>query len=104
MLIAETGATNGLDLYAEQGGALHRLIGRTVAGLDDPSFFAARSGHEQPWGETLNAAKVAWMEPYYARFKNPTLVKWMRKFRPLKHTRQGGNLTLLFGAKELAVE
>jgi poly(beta-D-mannuronate) lyase len=104
VLIAETGARNGIDLYAEQGGALHRLIGRTVAGLDDPSFFAARSGYEQRWGGTLNAAKLAWMEPYYARFKDPAVVKWIRRFRPLGHTRQGGDLTLLFGRKKLVVE
>jgi poly(beta-D-mannuronate) lyase len=104
VLIAETGARNGLDLYAEQGGALHRLIGRTVAGLDDPSFFAARSGYEQQWGGTLNAAKLAWMEPYYARFKDRTMIKWIRKFRPLGHTRQGGDQTLLFGTKKLTAE
>ena len=102
VLIAETGAANGLDLYAERGGALHRLIGRTVAGLDDPSFFAARSGHEQQWGGTLNAAKVAWMEPYFARFKDAELVVWIRRLRPLRDTRQGGNLTVLYGVKDLA--
>ena len=47
---------------------------------------------------------VAWMEPYYGRFRDPTLIKCMRKFRLLKHTRQGGNLTLLFGVKEMTVE
>ncbi len=104
VLIAETGARNGLDLYTEQGGALHRLIRRTVAGLDDPSFFAARSGYKQQWRGTLNAAKLAWMEPYYARFKDPTMIKWIRKFRPLSHTRQGGDQTLLFGMKKLTAE
>jgi poly(beta-D-mannuronate) lyase len=104
VLIAETGARNGLNLYAEQGGALHRLIERTVAGLDDPSFFAARSGYKQQWGRTLNAAKLAWMEPYYARFKDPAMIKWIRKFRPLGHTRQGGDQTLLFGIKKLPAE
>ena len=101
VLIAETGARNGLDLYGERDGALHRLIRRTVASLDDPSFFSQRSGYDQDWVGNLDGGKIAWMEPFYTRFKDPALATWMRRFRPLKSTRQGGNLTVLYGVKDL---
>jgi hypothetical protein len=44
------------------------------------------------------------MEPYCARFKERAMIKWMRDFRSLAHTRQGGDLSLLYGVKELAAE
>jgi poly(beta-D-mannuronate) lyase len=36
---AELARGQGADLYAEQGGALSRLVNRVVDSLDDPSFF-----------------------------------------------------------------
>jgi hypothetical protein len=41
------------------------------------------------------------MEPYYARFRDATLEKWLQRFRPMKNRRLGGDMTLLFGVTDL---
>jgi poly(beta-D-mannuronate) lyase len=47
IILAELGAANGLDLYAEQNGAIHRLVNFCVAGMEDPVSLEARSGAAQ---------------------------------------------------------
>jgi len=98
ILIAETGTRNGIPLYDGRGGALHRLARRSIEALDDPIFFQRATGHVQDWVGELSGDKLAWMEPYYARHPQGNLKKWIRRFRPLKNPRLGGDLTLLYGA------
>lgn len=95
--IAELAARNGLDLYGERDGALHRLVRRTLEGLDDPSFFAKKTGKKQSWVGRLSGGKLAWLEIYHARFPSAASRRWVRRFRPLKNRRAGGNATLLWG-------
>jgi poly(beta-D-mannuronate) lyase len=38
IMMAELGEANGIDLYSENGGALHRLVKFCVAGLEDPAI------------------------------------------------------------------
>ena len=99
VLIAELGTRNGIDLYEARDGALKRLIKRTAAGLADPAFFTEKTGKTQSWVGKLNGSKLAWMEPYYARFRDPVLAPWIKRFRPMKNRRIGGNATLLYGTK-----
>lgn len=98
VLVAETLAANGQELSASEEAALRRLVRRTAAGLDDPSFFQARSGAVQEPG-VFSGRDLAWMEPCYARLREPSLVKWIARFRPMRNRRLGGDLTLLFGAE-----
>ena len=95
--IAELGARNGLDLYGARDGALHRLVRRTLDGLGDPSFFADATGKKQSWVGRLSGGKLAWLEIYHARFPSAASRRWVRRFRPLKNRRAGGNATLLWG-------
>jgi poly(beta-D-mannuronate) lyase len=101
VLIAELGRRNGSDLYEANDGALKRLIKRTTEGLADPGYFAEKTGKNQNWVGKLNGSKLAWMEPYYARFRDPAIRPWIKRFRPLKNRRIGGDATLLYGVKEL---
>jgi poly(beta-D-mannuronate) lyase len=97
VLIAETAARNGIDLYGERDGALHRLIRRTLEGLDDPSFFERESGHSQNWvGTSVNGNKLAWLVPYHHRFPGPATEKWLARFDKFRDRRLGGDLKLLF--------
>jgi len=96
VFIAETAARNGVDLYAENGGALQRLVARVVGSLDDPAYFERLTGAPQQWIGTLNGGKLTWMEPFYARFHDARLRPWLDRFRPLKNRRTGGNATLLY--------
>ena len=79
---------------------MKRLINRTVSGLADSAWFAEKTGKTQSWVGRLNGGKLAWMEPYYARFRDPALLPWINRFRPMKNRRVGGNATLLYGATE----
>ncbi|HEX2559475.1 alginate lyase family protein [Phenylobacterium sp.] len=103
-MLAEIGARNGRSLYDVHGGALHRLVRFTLAGIENPERIAQRAGAEQePLGRNggpFDAGDVAWLEIYDARYRdrNP----WMRRMtelRPLTLTRLGGDLTLLFSGQ-----
>ena len=96
--LAELGARNGQDLYAENGSALDRLIGLTLAGLADPAVFAKLTGKKQDLVGELEGGDLAWMEPFYTRFGRADLKAWIERFRPMRNTRLGGNLTLMYGA------
>lgn len=99
--LAELGMRNGHDLYAEGNGALDRLIGVALAGLADPKVFEKRTGKKQDLVGELEGGDLAWMEPYYARFGRADLKPWIGKYRPMRNTRLGGNLTLMYGAERL---
>lgn len=63
--LAELGASRGEDWYALNDGALHRLVAKTIAGLEDPSIFDKLAGVAQQRPIKLGAG---WIELYRARF------------------------------------
>lgn len=101
VMVAELGAANGLDLYAENDGALRRLVGRTVEGLHDPSHFERLTGTTQDLVGARSGWNVAWAEVWYARFRDPAVVPLLRRYRPARNTWLGGDATLAFGVKDL---
>jgi poly(beta-D-mannuronate) lyase len=101
VLIGEVAAQNGIDLYGEGGGAIHRLAGRVIDSLDDPVFFERAAGVQQDWVGELNGGSLAWTEPYFARFGNQRLVPWLLRLRPMRTPWFGGDATLLFGVPQI---
>ena len=101
VLIAETLEKNGNDPFSWGDGALHMLVKRTVAGLDDPSYFERLAHAKQDLGGIFNGFDLAWMESYYARFRDTSLEKWIHRLRPMKNRWLGGDMTLLFGIRDL---
>ena len=101
VMIAEIGAANGLFLYPESDGALHRLVARTVSGMMDPSYFerAAHAGQGTP----PRGGELGWAEPYLRRFPDADLPReWTERIaraRPVVYPRLGGNLTALYAAR-----
>ena len=93
--IAETGEVNGVALYREHDSALLRLIDRTLSGLDDPSWFAAKAGAPQLLESAVSSANLAWLEFYNRRFADPRAERWLQELRPMRQRRLGGNLTAL---------
>ncbi len=75
VLLAEFGAANGLDLYAVDGGAIHRLVRRSVAGLADPSPFEHATGVPQELAKTPSGDQIGWAPPYLRRFPEPHLAQ-----------------------------
>jgi poly(beta-D-mannuronate) lyase len=100
IMLAELGEANGVDLYAEDHGAIGRLANRVIDGLRDPAPFAAAAGVAQQV-RPARGPDLAWAEPYYARFHDRRLIPLLAPARPLRDDRLGGDLTAAFGAADL---
>lgn len=100
VMLAELGRANGLDLYAEEGGALGRLVHRAVDGFADPSYLARAAGAPQEI-EKIDAWRTSWMEIWYARTGDPAVLLWLASNRPARNRWLGGDATLAFGVRDL---
>jgi poly(beta-D-mannuronate) lyase len=105
ILAAEIAAANGIDLYGEHDGALHRLAAFTRRALADPELVAQRVGVPQSLvgADAVRPAMYAFAEPYVARFRDPDFAALLRTVRGtgLSSVWLGGNLTLRYGLSEL---
>ncbi|HLI76776.1 MAG TPA: hypothetical protein VKV02_07500, partial [Acidobacteriaceae bacterium] len=69
----EFGEANGMDLYALDGGAIHRLVNTSVQGMINPSLFVQQTGLKQETDEHPSGDQIGWAPPYNRRFPNPLL-------------------------------
>ena len=90
IMLAELAEANGLDLYAEHDGAIHRLVNLCVAGLEDPSLFEKRTGVAQLVTLPYAGSDVGWAVPYVRRFPNPQLSALLAKAPWVRYTSWGG--------------
>lgn len=65
VMMAELAAARGEDWYALRGGALHRLVALTAAGLNQPDIFDALAHVPQ---ERPPNARAGWLQLYRQRF------------------------------------
>lgn len=72
--LAEFGMSNGMDLYAKDGGALKHLVRVAMAGLVDPAPFAKATGITQLVG-TPSSESIEWAVPFNRRFPDPVIAK-----------------------------
>ncbi|WP_262268237.1 alginate lyase family protein [Microvirga yunnanensis] len=96
---AELAHAQGVDLYAEHGGALSRLVNRVVESLDNPSFFEKATGTPQePYSGdgTVPPHRIAWLEIHENRHPSPKAEAILSAKRPVASSGIGGNTTLLF--------
>jgi len=90
ILLAEFGEANGLDLYAEEHGALHRLVKFCVAGLEDPTLLQKRTGVAQVVTLPYSGSDIGWAVPYVRRFPNPQLAELLAKAPWVRYSTWGG--------------
>ena len=90
ILLAELGEANGLDVYAEDKGAIHRLVKFCVAGLDDPSLLEKRTGVKQVVTLPYGGSDIGWAVPYVRRFPDPHLSSLIAKATSVRYTSWGG--------------
>jgi poly(beta-D-mannuronate) lyase len=90
VMLAELGAANDIDLYAERDFAIKRLVARSVAGLQDPSFFQEKTGVPQVTTPEIAAWEIGWAQPYARRFPDPKLSELMAQAPRLSYTTWGG--------------
>ena len=99
-MMAAFGKANGVDLADAGGGALKRLAGRVLQGLNDPAIFAAKTGYRQitkGFEPRHLHSKLAWLEPYcWTVGCSLALTHRMATLSPLVNSRLGGNMTATF--------
>ena len=90
ILMAELGEANGIDLYAENDGAIHRLVKFCEAGLEDPTILEKRTGVTQvvelPW----SGSDIGWAVPYVRRFPDAKLSALIAKAPWVRYSTWGG--------------
>lgn len=96
LLLQEGAAANDVSLTPSERAGLQRLIDLVLFGLADPRAMEFRTGYVQDL-TAITPTQLAWLEPYYARTRDPRAKALLDQYRPLISTRLGGNLTLLFG-------
>ena len=77
VMLAEFGAANGMDLYGAHGGAIHKLVKVSVAGMADPKLFAAATGQQQEFASVPSGDAIGWAPPYLRRFPDPALARYI---------------------------
>jgi len=90
ILLAELGEANGKDLYAEDGGAIHRLVKLCTDGLEDPTIFEKRVGVKQVVSLPYGGEDVGWAVPYVRRFPDAQLEAMLAKAPWVRYTTWGG--------------
>jgi poly(beta-D-mannuronate) lyase len=97
-MVVALGKANGVNLPAENAGALARFAERVRVTLNDPSSIAARAGAAQSLTESEIKSLWVWLEPYcWAVACGAELRKELVARRPMASTRLGGNLTAVYG-------
>jgi poly(beta-D-mannuronate) lyase len=89
VVLAELGASRGEDWYALNDGALHRLVAKTVAGLEDPAIFDKLAGVKQQQPPKPGAG---WISLYRVRFPGRITAA---PEQPGKHRWLGGDVMIL---------
>ena len=79
VMLAEFGAANGMDLYAEDSGAIDRLVKFCTAGLEDPSILEKRTGVAQVYSLPYSGLDIGWAVPYVNRFPDAQLSALLAK-------------------------
>lgn len=89
--LAEFGEDNGLDLYAENGHALQRLVDRSIAGLAGSGYFDSATGIKQdtPHGAPT-AEEISWAKVYVQRFPNAQMSSLIAQASSLSYMYLGG--------------
>jgi len=90
VILAELGEANGLDLYAEQDGAIHRLVRFDLAAMKDPSLLEKRAEAKQDAKPPYAGLEIGWAVPYTQRFPNADLSAMLARAANVRFWQWGG--------------
>jgi poly(beta-D-mannuronate) lyase len=100
LMVSAFAQANGLDLRAENDGAMRRLARTLEAGLQDPKLFQEKTGYPQQGVDLQQSSRFAWLEPYCALYPcSASTDAWRRSIEPLSSYRLGGDMTQLFSGQ-----
>jgi poly(beta-D-mannuronate) lyase len=95
-MMANAAEKNGIDLFRENGGALRRLAQVSLRNLGHPRYFQELTHEEQDLTRAGTSSDLGWVEIYRQRYSDAAADAVLREFRPMKQSRFGGNITLLY--------
>jgi poly(beta-D-mannuronate) lyase len=90
IMLAEMGEANGIAIYAEDHGAIHRLVSFCLTGLEDPKRVEQLSGAPQVVSLPYAGSDIGWAVPYVRRFPNAQLSALLAKAPWVRSTQWGG--------------
>lgn len=91
IMMAELGEANGVDLYAANNGAIHKLVQFCLAGLKDPTLLEKRTGVAQVVTLPYGSSDIGWAVPYVKRFPSAQLSELIAKAPVVRYTTWGGS-------------
>ncbi|HUB53444.1 MAG TPA: alginate lyase family protein [Terracidiphilus sp.] len=90
VMVAELAASNGIDLYSERDGVIHKLVEFDVAAMKDPSLIAKRTGVKQDTTSPYSGLEIGWAMPWVQRFPNADLSGFIAQAPTLRFWQWGG--------------
>lgn len=93
----------GVPMRDRCDNALDRVVAYTVADLDDGAMTLERTGEVQTYFDgtrELQGFNIAWLEAYLTLNPDPTLEALAAEWRPLSHSKLGGDQTAMWGAQQ----
>jgi poly(beta-D-mannuronate) lyase len=90
IMLAELGEANGLDLYAEREGAIHRLVRFNLAAMRDPSLLEKTAEAKQEAKPPYAGLEIGWAVPYTQRFPNAELSAMIAQSANVRFWQWGG--------------
>ncbi len=90
----------GFDLTGECDGALKRIVGFAVSDLDTGEKTRAITGEVQTFfdgTDEIEGFNLAWIEAYLTLYDDPALDRLAEPWRPLSHSKLGGDQTAIWG-------
>lgn len=90
VMLAELASANGMNVYTENDGAIHRLAKFSAEGLENPSMIEKRTGVPQNLPETIAGLEIGWAVPYAKRFPNERLSALVAKAQWTSFWQWGG--------------
>ena len=95
-ILANAAEKNGIDLFQQNDNALRRLAELCLKNLGNPVDFQQITGKKQDLTRTGTSSNLGWVEIYRKHYQDTNADTVLQKFRPMKSSRFGGNVTLLY--------
>ena len=90
----------GMSIEGVCDDALHRIVRFAVDDLETGEASQAYSGEVQTYfdgSDELRGFDLAWLEAYLGAWPDPALEELAARYRPFRHSKLGGDQTLLWG-------
>ena len=95
-MLAHAAEKNGMDFFQQNDHALRRLAELCLKNIGHAGDFQQMTGKKQDLTHVGTSSDLGWIEIYRRHYRNPAADAALQNFRPMKQSRFGGNITLLY--------